>query len=227
MITSTKKHSSFYSLNTSNSTYPTGSFVFSHGLEYLIEQHIITNQKDLENYIDYLFFYSHYKQDIIFFNQIFKSNKINKIKILQLIDLYMSFNCSEELTTESLNTGESFFRITNKIYNVKNITSFLKSIPKPYCIVYSLFSKILKEKHTESLRSFIYTVLNNLVSNYVKVKPAGQEEGQIILKKMFLKYEKKISILQKWNLKNLSTLSLYSDIASFKHERMYTRIYQS
>ena len=85
----------------------------------------------------------------------------------------------------------------------------------------------IKRKHAESLRSFIYTVLNNLVSNYVKVKPAGQEEGQIILKKMFLKYEKKISILQKWNLKNLSTLSLYSDIASFKHERMYTRIYQS
>ena len=227
MITSIKSKSIFYSLNTVNSNYPVGSFVYSHGLEYLIENNIITNKQTLENYLDYLFFHSHFKQDIIFINQMYKMKSFHKIKIIELLDLYLSLNCSEELMTESLNTGSSFYKITNKIYNLKNITSFLKNHEKPYCIMYALFSKILKQNHEEALKGFVYATLNNLVSNYVKVKPAGQEEGQIILKKIFLKFEKKISVMKRWSLSNLSTFSLYADIASFKHERMYTRIYQS
>ena len=70
MTINIKKKSIFYSLNTVNSNYPVGSFVYSHGLEYLIENNIIVNKETLENYIDYLFFYSHFKQDIIFINKI-------------------------------------------------------------------------------------------------------------------------------------------------------------
>jgi len=66
MTISIDKKSIFYSLNTVNSNYPIGSFVYSHGLEYLIENKIIINKKNLENYINYLFFHSHFKQDIIF-----------------------------------------------------------------------------------------------------------------------------------------------------------------
>ncbi len=227
MITSTKNNSSFYSFNTINSNYPVGSFVYSHGLEYLIENKIIENKQTLEGYIDYLFFHSHFKQDLIFINEIFRMNAINKKKIIQLIALYKSLNCSEELIEESFNTGSSFFKITNKIYDLAIITSFLHNQDKPYCIMYAMFSKILKQKHSETLKGFLYSTLNNLVSNYVKVKPAGQEEGQQILKKIFMKYEKQLSLFQKWNLNNLSTFSLYADIVSFKHEHMYTRIYQS
>jgi len=71
MITNTNKKSSFYSLNTVNTNYPVGSFVFSHGLEYLIENNIISNKQTLEKYLDYLFFHSHFKQDIIFINEIY------------------------------------------------------------------------------------------------------------------------------------------------------------
>ena len=227
MTISIDKKSIFYSLNTVNSNYPIGSFVYSHGLEYLIENKIIINKKNLENYINYLFFHSHFKQDIIFINEIYKLKSTNKLQIIKLLKLYMSLNSSEELVTESLNTGSSFYKITNKIYNLKNTTSFLQNYEKPYCIMYAFFSKILKQNHKKTLAGFIYATLNNLVSNYVKVKPAGQEEGQVILKKLFLQFEKKLVLMKKWNLTNLSTFSMYADIASFKHERMYTRIYQS
>lgn len=221
------QNSFFYLLNTNNTNYPVGSFVYSHGLEYLIEEEIIKSPKEFIQYVEHLFFDSHYKQDIIFFNEIFLRKKITNKKILDLINYYKSFNSSEELLNETLNVGSSYFKITSKIYKLENKTKFLNQYDKPFCIMYSLFSRLLGIKFEDSLKGFIYSNLNNLVSSYVKIKPSGQEEGQMFLKEIFSKFEKKISFFKSLNLNDLDSFNFYADISSFKHEKMYTRIYQS
>ena len=53
-----------------------------------------------------------------------------------------------EISSYSSILSEISNKITNKIYNLKNMTHFLKNHEKPYCMMYALFSKILKQKET-------------------------------------------------------------------------------
>ena len=62
-----------------SSSFPVGSYAYSHGLEALIDNKKIINKNDVKEYLDALLFYGTLRNDYIFIKSIYKGEEINDI----------------------------------------------------------------------------------------------------------------------------------------------------
>ena len=62
-----------------SSSFPVGSYAYSHGLEALIDNKKIKNKNDVKEYLDALLFYGTLRNDYIFIKSIYKGEEINDV----------------------------------------------------------------------------------------------------------------------------------------------------
>ena len=104
-------------------SFPIGSFSFSHGLEALIEDKLITNKQDILDYLNCILFYGTCKNDIILIKYAYQGSDLN--------DFAFSLCPSKERKIETLEMGNAFRKILKdslKIWNLdyeekKSLTS--------------------------------------------------------------------------------------------------------
>ena len=99
-----------------SSSFPIGSYAYSHGLEALIDDKKIKNNNDVKEFLDALLFYGTLRNDYIFMKSIYKGEEINELilasaasKVKEINALYdsLSSNLSEiNSSTGSMNIPE-------------------------------------------------------------------------------------------------------------------------
>ena len=62
-----------------SSSFPIGSYAYSHGLEALIDDKKIKNKDDVKEFLDALLFYGTLRNDYIFMKSIYKGEEINEL----------------------------------------------------------------------------------------------------------------------------------------------------
>ena len=62
-----------------SSSFPIGSYAYSHGLEALIDDKKIKNNNDVKEFLHALLFYGTLRNDYIFLKSIYKGEKINQL----------------------------------------------------------------------------------------------------------------------------------------------------
>jgi len=67
-----------------SSSFPVGSYAYSHGLEALIDNKKIINKNDVKEYLDALLFYGTLRNDYIFIKSIYKGEEINDIMFVSI-----------------------------------------------------------------------------------------------------------------------------------------------
>ena len=86
-----------------SSSFPIGSYAYSHGLEALIDEKKIENKDDVKKFLDALLFYGTLRNDYIFIKSIYKGDKIN--------ELILASASSKERQIEMIDMGNSFRKI--------------------------------------------------------------------------------------------------------------------
>ena len=86
-----------------SSSFPIGSYAYSHGLEALIDYKKINNKDDVKEYLNALLFYGTLRNDYIFIKSIYNNNDIN--------DLILANASSKERQIEMIDMGNSFRKI--------------------------------------------------------------------------------------------------------------------
>ena len=194
-----------------SSSFPIGSYAYSHGLEALIDDKKIKNNNDVKEFLDALLFYGTLRNDYIFMKSIYKGEEIN--------ELILASASSKERQIEMIDMGNSFRKIMKDSWEL--------SLPENTSFIYCLAKAGLHFdiKFDDLIKFYLQSFISNLINVCVKHIPMSQKDGQslnvIFINQIqdFLKHSNKLT------LNDIGTTFFIGDIFAIKHENLQSRIY--
>ena len=194
-----------------SSSFPIGSYAYSHGLEALIDDKKIKNNNDVKEFLDALLFYGTLRNDYIFMKSIYKGEEINQ--------LILASASSKERQIEMIDMGNSFRKIMKDSWELSlpENTSFI------YCLAKAgLYFDI---KFDDLIKFYLQSFISNLINVCVKHIPMSQKDGQFLNVIYINQIQEFLTLSDKLTLKDIGTTFFIGDIFAIKHENLDSRIY--
>ena len=194
-----------------SSSFPIGSYAYSHGLEAIIDDNKIKNKDDVREYLEALLFFGSLRNDYIFLKSVYMGEEIN--------DLILASASSKERHTEMIDMGNSFRKIMKDSWELvlEENTSFV------YCI--SKAALHFNIKFDDLIKFYLQSYISNLINVCVKHIPMSQKEGQILNVNFIDQIQKFLDQSYQLTLKDIGTSFFIGDIFAIKHEYLDSRIY--
>ena len=194
-----------------SSSFPIGSYAYSHGLEALIDNKKIKNKDDVKVYLDALLFYGTLRNDYIFMKSIYKGEKIN--------DLILASASSKERQIEMIDMGKSFRKIIKDSWEL--------SLPENTSFIYCLAKAGLHFdiKFDDLIKFYLQSFISNLINVCVKHIPMSQKDGQSLNVIFINQIQEFLTYSDKLTLKDIGSTFFIADIFAIKHENLDSRIY--
>jgi urease accessory protein len=204
---------------------PIGAYSYSEGLETLVEQQIITNQQQLQNWLA---------------NELnYGSIAIETAIMLRAYDSYVQENYpnliywnnwltasreTTELREQSWQMGTSLLQLLLDLNLPINLTIEGHC---NYAIAYAIGAATWDIAKLEATLAYLHSWTTNLIIAGVKLIPLGQTQGQQILHNLRTIIE--FNSTRIINLKNeeLFTCNWGLSLASLAHQTQYTRLFRS
>ena len=196
-----------------SNSFPIGAYAYSHGLESMIDDKLINNFEDVQEYIKSIIYYGTCKNDFIFIKSTYEG--------LDISDLALAICSSKERKMESLALGNAFRKVLLESWNYELPinTAFPIAIAKAG-IDFNISLKLIS---TFYLQSFV----SNLINVCIKHIPLGQKVGQDCLLQSIGLINQFLSQSKDYSLKNLGSICFNADMHSIKHENLFSRVYSS
>ena len=194
-----------------SSSFPIGSYAYSHGLEALIDDKKIKNNNDVKEFLDALLFYGTLRNDYIFMKSIYKGEEINQ--------LILASASSKERQIEMIDMGNSFRKIMKDSWEL--------SLPENTSFIYCLAKAGLhfNIKFDDLIKFYLQSFIANLINVCVKHIPMSQKDGQSLNVIFINQIQEFLSHSDKLTLKDIGTTFFIGDIFAIKHEYLDSRIY--
>tara|TARA_B100001248_G_scaffold129623_1_gene97190 strand:- start:147 stop:860 length:714 start_codon:yes stop_codon:yes gene_type:complete len=211
-------------------SYPIGSYAYSHGLEYAVEEGLVKDPQTLLGWIrDLLFFGTGYNDSIII-NSIYDSvANDNCVEFDYISQIANAIKPTKEIALESYQQGVSFKNILMDVYSNSNLTFYLNRLDD--CITYpsvvGVAGGIFEVEKKLLLHSYLHAFTSNILSAALRIMPIGQTEIQKIIFQMKGNVEEMTNKSLGLSLSDLGSSVFISDWASSKHQNQYTRLFRS
>ncbi len=194
-----------------SSSFPVGSYAYSHGLEAIIDDNKIKNKDDVKEYLEALLFYGSLRNDYIFLKSVYVGEEIN--------DLILASASSKERHTEMIDMGNSFRKIMKDSWELvlEENTSFV------YCIGKAALH--FNIKFDDLIKFYLQSYISNLINVCVKHIPMSQRDGQILNVNSIDQIQNFLEQSHQLTLKDIGTSFFIGDIFAIKHENLDSRIY--
>ena len=194
-----------------SSSFPIGSYAYSHGLEALIDDKKIKNNNDVKEFLDALLFYGTLRNDYIFIKSIYKGDQINQ--------LILASASSKERQIEMIDMGNSFRKIMKDSWEL--------SLPENTSFIYCLAKAGLhfNIKFDDLIKFYLQSFISNLINVCVKHIPMSQKDGQSLNVIFINQIQEFLSHSDKLTLKDIGSSFFIGDIFAIKHEYLDSRIY--
>ena len=194
-----------------SSSFPVGSYAYSHGLEALIDDKKIKNKDDVKEFLDALLFYGTLRNDYIFMKSIYKGEEIN--------ELILASASSKERQIEMIDMGNSFRKIMKDSWEL--------SLPENTSFIYCLAKAGLhfNIKFDDLIKFYLQSFISNLINVCVKHIPMSQKDGQSLNVIFINQIQEFLSHSDKLTLKDIGTTFFIGDIFAIRHEYLDSRIY--
>ena len=194
-----------------SSSFPIGSYAYSHGLEALIDNKKIKNKDEVKEYLNALLFFGTLRNDFIFIKSIYDGEEID--------ELILASATSKERKIEMIDMGNSFRKIMKDSWGLAlpENTSFI------YCLAKAgLYFNI---NFDDLIKFYLQSFISNLINVCVKHIPMSQKDGQIINVNFIDQIQKFLTQSKHLTLNDVGSTFFIGDIFSIKHERLESRIY--
>jgi len=194
-----------------SSSFPIGSYAYSHGLEALIDDKKIKNKDDVKEFLDALLFYGTLRNDYIFMKSIYKGEEIN--------ELILASASSKERKIEMIDMGNSFRKIMKDSWEL--------SLPENTSFIYCLAKAGLHFdiKFDDLIKFYLQSFISNLINTCVKHIPMSQKDGQTLNVIFINQIQEFLTHSDKLTLNHIGTTFFIGDIYAIKHENLDSRIY--
>jgi urease accessory protein len=198
--------------------FPTGSFAYSHGLEWVISDGLIRKADDLRSWIgdllargsgwnDAVLFSNCWKEDPGILNELALALAVSKERHLETTQLGRAFN----------NAARVFLPAEGNIGN-EDIA---------YPVAAGLACRRMEIEKKEALLAYLQGYVAALTSVAVRLVPLGQTQGLEVIRDLMPAVTHTAECAMTATLDDLGSAAIMSDIAAMKHETMETRIFRT
>jgi urease accessory protein len=204
-------------LNWMSPAFPIGSFSYSHGLEWAIEERILTSASDLKDWIEKLVTCGSGWNDAVIFAQCWEG------ELEALNELALALASSQERHLETVQLGRAF-RSAVSAWQVSGIPD-CKDLAYPVAAGTACHAMGIDKHH--ALLAALQGFSNALISVAVKLIPLGQTQGLAVARDLMPVIATTAARAATATLDDLGSMTLAADIAAMKHETLPTRIFRT
>ena len=194
-----------------SSSFPVGSYAYSHGLEAIIDNKLINNKNDVEEFLNALLFNGTLRNEYIFIKSIYEGKEIN--------NLILSSASSKERQIEMIDMGNSFRKIMKQSWDFE----LAENTAFTYCLTKAAIHFNIKFDYL--IKFYLQSFISNLINVCVKHIPISQKDGQKLNVIFINKIQDFLRKSEKLNLEDIGSTFFIGDLFSIKHENLETRIY--
>jgi urease accessory protein len=216
-------------LTWSSPSFPTGAFSYSHGLEFAVEEGLVTNAVQLQAWVGWIVRRGALYADAVLLAHAQRAAEAgDNVKLDEVAELAAAMRGTAETAMESLQQGASFFDTALAVWPTKRMAAFAKRTgAKPALPVAVALACTDIVTLPESLAAYLHAGAANLVSAGVRLIPLGQTDGQRSIAALEGAVTETVARAQATALDDLATAAPMVDWTSMRHETQYTRLFRS
>jgi urease accessory protein len=213
--------------------FPTGSYAYSHGLEWAVEAGHIHDRKSLVDWLEADLCHGSGRNEAFFFSEAWRcAVDDDRSKLLEIAELSAVFRGTAEFALESSQQGRACLATLLKVWP----DSILDWLSERLCerLVQPTSAVLLGVRAARqsialglALPAFLQSYIANLVTAGVRLVPLGQTDGQLAIAEL----EEAVLAVSfragKITMEDLGSAAFMVDLASMAHETQYTRLCRS
>lgn len=202
-------------LNWMSPAFPIGSFAYSHGLEWAIDEGLVHDEATTRDWIAEIITKGSGWNDAVIFAAACKGEDVNS--------LALALCSSAERNLESTSLGAAF----------KIAASVFVTVDWPddeqlaYPMAAATACKAMRIEPQQALLTFLQGFSNALISVAVRLVPIGQTAGLNIMRDLLPVIAATAERAAHSSLDDLGSCAIMSDIAAMKHETLQPRIFRT
>jgi urease accessory protein len=216
MVMNTDSQSFLLLMNWMSPAFPTGSFAYSHGLEWAIASGQVHSADDVENWIADLLATGSGWNDAVLFAQCWNEDEA------MLNELALALAGSQERYLETTQLGRNFSIAATIWTNVAQADSDIA-----YPVAAGLACKAMHVPQEFGILAYVQGFSAALVSVAVRLVPLGQTKGMQVLRNLMPVITTVATRALVACLDDLGSNTVAADIAAIKHETQHSRIFRT
>jgi len=213
--------------------FPTGSYSYSHGLEWAVEAKHVQDRKSLVAWLEADLCYGSGRNEAIFFSETWRyAMDDDRAKLYEIAELAAAFRGSSEFALESSQQGAACLATLRRVWP-DHLLDWLseilgeRHIQPTFSVVLGIRSAKQGIPVSLALPAFLQSYVANLVTAAVRLIPLGQTDGQAALAELEEPVLVASAQAKRTTIDYLGSAAFMVDLASMAHETQYTRLFRS
>src|SRR5215471_14497150 len=213
--------------------FPTGSYSYSHGLEWAVEAGSVCDRVSLVDWLSADLRYGSGRNEAIFFRETWICAVLgDQSGLLEIAELAAAFRGTAEFALESAQQASACRSTLSQVWPdllLDEIARTLedRSIPLSVAVVLGIRCAKQDIPMVLALPAFLQSYVSNLVTAGVRLVPLGQTDGQAAIAALEDTVLAASSDAATATADDLGSAAFMVDLASMAHETQYTRLFRS
>jgi urease accessory protein len=213
--------------------FPTGSYSYSHGLEWAVEAGYIYDRESLVEWLEADLRYGSGRNEAIFFSETWRSAiEDDRARLFEIAELAAAFRGTSEFALESSQQALACRATLCQVWpdcllDWLSETLSERLVPPALAVVLGVGSARQRIPVSLALPAFLQSYLANLVTAGVRLIPLGQTDGQLAIAALEEAVLAVSAQAKKATIDDLGSAAFMVDLASMAHETQYTRLFRS
>jgi urease accessory protein len=210
--------------------YPVGAFSYSGGIEWAVEAGDIKDAETLRGWLAVMIGQGGGFCDVVFFSHAHRAAAAQDDAALrEVAELAAAFAPTKERHLEGTAQGNAFVEATRAAWRCDAIERLCKLWDGP--VAYPIAVAVACAGHSIALESALAAYLQALAANWVsagvRLIPLGQSDGQRVLVALEPVVAATAVRALAAGLEEVGSSAFRADLASARHETLYTRLFRS
>ena len=213
--------------------FPTGSYSYSHGLEWAVEVAHINDRESLVDWLEADLRYGSGRNEGIFFSEAWRcAIDDDRTKLIEIAELAAAFRGTSEFALESSQQGAACLTTLRRVWPDR-ILDWLseilceRNVQPAIAVVLGIRSARVGVSVNLALPAFLLSYIASLVAAGVRLIPLGQTDGQLAIADLEESVLAASAQAKKATIDDLGSAAFMVDLASMAHETQYTRLFRS
>ena len=213
--------------------FPTGSYSYSHGLEWAVEAGDVRDRKSLVDWLEADLCYGSGRNEAIIFIETWRCAMGHDwLRLFEIVELAAAFRGTAEFALESSQQGAACLSTLRHVWPdpiLDWLSEVLSENQVQPAIAVILGVRLARQSIPASLAlpAFLQAYIANLVTAGVRLIPLGQTDGQIAIADLEEAVQAASAQAGKSTIDDLGSAAFMVDLASMMHETQYTRLFRS
>jgi len=213
--------------------FPTGSYSYSHGIEWAVEAGHIYDRASLVDWLEADLCYGSGRNEAIFFNEAWRCvAEDDRPKLFEVAELAAAFRGTSEFALESSQQGAACLSTLRQVWP-DSVLDWLyeilreRHVAPAMAVVIGVASARQHIPVNLALPAFLQSFTANLVTAGVRLIPLGQTDGQLAIAQLEKTVLAASAKAREATINDLGSAAFIVDLCSMAHETQYTRLFRS